>query len=298
MPDTVTVAMLTVLASGTPTPAGARWGSSFLVSLGEERLMFDCGPGSVACLNALDIPATTVNWLVFTHHHYDHDADYPSFALLRFDQSVGREMPLTVLGPPPTRALTDQLFGEGTGAFWPDIHARLNHPISLMAHHDRGGSLPRKSPAMHARDVGPGLVFSGATWELNAVRVDHVQPYLDSLAYRLDTEAGSIVFSGDTRPCSGLTQLARGADTLVMECIRLDADMKAPYLDAESGTRAAGVTAREAGVGQLVVTHQSPGLHRWDGRLAAIRELRREFSGPIIWADRMVTVALVRTAPP
>jgi ribonuclease BN (tRNA processing enzyme) len=46
---------------------------------------------------------TQVDYLFFTHHHFDHDVDYPCFLLTCWDQSVGRENLLRVWGAPRSR---------------------------------------------------------------------------------------------------------------------------------------------------------------------------------------------------
>ena len=46
-----------------------------------------------------------IDYLLFTHHHYDHDVDYPCFILSRWNLHVGDENELQVFGP----ALTEQL---------------------------------------------------------------------------------------------------------------------------------------------------------------------------------------------
>ena len=53
--------------------------------------------------------ALDISNLFFTHHHFDHDADYAFFLLTRFDQSIGKEKELNVYGPPPTQELTNKL---------------------------------------------------------------------------------------------------------------------------------------------------------------------------------------------
>ena len=280
-----------VLGSGTPTPSVARWGSSFLVQIGGEWLMFDCGPAATYKLYKAGHQVTQVDHLFFTHHHSDHDADYPCFLLTRFDMSIGKENELRVYGPPPTERLTERLLGEDVGAYWHDIVARTNHPLSLWAHQERGGTLPRRPPVIHARDVGPGTVATGDHWEITAARVEHVQPYLDSLAYRIDSDEGSIVFSGDTRPCKSLTDLATGADLLVMECIRLDQDMAGTASgDAESSTFGAAQTAKDAGVKKLVLTHQALSLEGPASMVQAIGEVRSIYTGPMIWGEELLEV--------
>jgi ribonuclease BN (tRNA processing enzyme) len=61
------------------------------------------------------------------------------------------------------------------------------------------------------------------TWQqagdlrFRAVEVDHV-PHLRCFGYLFDREGTTIGYSGDTRPCDGLDELARAADVLVLEC--------------------------------------------------------------------------------
>jgi ribonuclease Z len=280
-----------ILGSGTPTPHTARWGTSFLVGIGGEWMMFDCGFAATYKLAKAGFMATQVDNLFFTHHHSDHDADYPSFLLTRFDMSIGKENELNVYGPTLTEQLTERLLGEGVGAFWHDIVARTNHPLSLGAYVERGGKLPRRAPKINARDIGPGTIATGKNWEITAAPVEHVQPYLDSLAYRIDSDEGSIVFSGDTRPCTSLTNLAYGADLLVMECIRLESAHEGnAYGDSETGTYGAGQTAKDAGVKRLALVHQIPAMDEPVMHAQALKEVTSVYEGPVIWGDELLEV--------
>ena len=40
----------------------------------------------------------------------------------------------------------------------------------------------------------------------------------ESIAYRLDAESGAFVYTGDTEYSESVVELARGADTLLIEC--------------------------------------------------------------------------------
>ena len=280
-----------ILGSGTPAPDMGRWGSSFLVGIGGDWMMFDCGFAATYKLYKAGFKATQVDHLFFTHHHSDHDADYPAFLLTRFDMSIGKENELRVYGPTLTEQLTERLLGEGVGAFWHDIVARTNHPLSLGAYVERGGKLPRRPPKIHARDIGPGTVATGKHWEITAARVEHVQPYLDSLAYRIDSDEGSIVFSGDTRPCASLTNLAKDADLLVMECIRLSSEQKGLATEtSETGSYGAGETARDAGVKRMVLVHQRPEMDEPVRHAQALHEVKSVYDGPVIWGDELLEV--------
>ncbi|MBT3996651.1 MAG: MBL fold metallo-hydrolase [Chloroflexi bacterium] len=281
-----------MLCTGTPAPDMAHWGSSFLVGIGDEWLMFDCGHGANYKLHKAGFQSTQIDKMFFTHHHSDHDADYPSFLLTRFDMSIGKESELEVYGPKLTEQLTDRLLGEPNGAYWHDIVARTKHPLSVAAYEERGGIPPRKPPKIHAKDIGPGTVATGKNWEITAATVDHVQPYLDSLAYRIDSDEGSIVFSGDTSPCKSLTDLATRADLLVMECIKVDEDMipGSPSYDTETGTFGAAQTAVDAGVKRLALVHQQGKMEEPVRKSQALFEVKSVFNGPVIWGEELLEV--------
>ena len=174
------MAEIYTLGAGTPTPTPTRFGSSHVLKLGDQLLMFDCGPAATHKLVKAGLFPTQVDYLFFTHHHFDHDIDYPCFLLCRWDQSIGKENQLQVFGPDLTEQITEGILGEN-GLFAHDWKARVNHPLSQQVFVNRGGTLPRPAPSVAARDVGPGRVFSGPDWEVTAAPAEHVQPWLDSL---------------------------------------------------------------------------------------------------------------------
>ncbi len=204
-----------LLGTGTPTPTPTRFGSSHVIEIGGEYLMFDCGPATTYKLVQTGLWATQIDYLFFSHHHFDHDVDYPCFLLCRWDQSIGKENQLQVYGPTLTETITERILGEDIGAFAHDWKTRVNHPGSQTVFVNRGGTLPRKPPSVDVRDIGPGKVHSGRDWKVTAARAEHAQPWLDCLAYRLDSSEGSVVFTGDTTPCDTVLELAQGADVML-----------------------------------------------------------------------------------
>ena len=103
---------LTVLGSGAPTPTPDRFGSSYVLHLGDERIMVDCGPATTHKLVKAGLWHTDIDYLFFTHHHFDHDVDYPCFLLTCWDQDIGQANRLQVFGPSPTEKLTKDLICE------------------------------------------------------------------------------------------------------------------------------------------------------------------------------------------
>ncbi len=194
------MARVHVLGAGTPTPT--RFGSSYVVEVAGAQLMIDCGLATTYKLVKAGLWPTDIDYLFFTHHHFDHDIDYPCFLLCRWDQSIGNENRLQVYGPTLTERITEGILGEG-GVFAHDWKARVNHPLSQRVYVNRGGTLPRTPPDVLAKDVRPGRVYSSTDWEMTAAPAEHVQPYLDSLASRLDSHYLAVLrIIVDRRPIS------------------------------------------------------------------------------------------------
>ena len=286
------MARLTILGSGNPVPTQDRFGSSYVLQLGDDYLMFDCGPAATYKLVKAGMSPVQIDHLFFTHHHFDHDVDYPCFLLTHWDTGSGQESRLSVYGPALTEQLTERILDENVGAFAHDWIARINHPLSLGAYTTRGGVLPRKPPSLDAKDIGPGAVVQGKDWEVISAPAEHVQPWLDSLAYRVDSGEGSFVFTGDTRPCQSVADLAKGADVLVFVCIGIEEEIEnkeeSNYM---AGTNGAGKLAQEAGAKKLVLVHNTHiGDHGAMER--AIADVARVYDGEIIMGAELMDVPL------
>ena len=283
------MARIHILGAGTPTPTPARFGSSYVVEVGGELVMVDCGPATTHKLVKAGLWPTNIDYLFFTHHHFDHDIDYPCFLLCRWDQSIGKENQLQVFGPTLTEQLTEGIIGEN-GVFAHDWKARVSHPTSHRVFVNRGGTLPRKPPEVAAKDVGPGKVFSGRDWEVTAAEAEHVQPYLDSLAYRIDTPDGSIVFTGDTQPCESVVELARDADAMLCMCWDDQETMeKNGEAYRQCGTTGAAKMAREAGVGKLVLVHVGPHLSSHGPMEQGIGDVKAIYDGEVVFSDELMS---------
>ena len=286
------MATIHILGAGTPTPTPTRFGSSYVVEMDGQYLMVDCGPAATHKLVKAGLWPTAIDHLFFTHHHFDHDIDYPCFLLCRWDQSIGKENRLQVFGPTLTETVTERILGED-GAFSHDWKARVNHHLSQRVYVNRGGTLPRKPPDVLARDVGPGHVASGSDWHMTAAPAEHVQPWLDSLAYRLDTSHGSIVFTGDTQPCQSVVELARNADLMLCMCWD-DQEVMQENGEAEGqcGTTGAARMAQEAGVKRLAVVHIGPHLASHGPMEKGIGDMRAIYEGELIFADELSAMNL------
>lgn len=283
------------LGAGTPTPTPARFGSAHVVVVAGRHLLFDCGPATTDKLVKAGLRPTQIDQLYFTHHHFDHNADYPCLLLCRWDQAAGLVDELEVFGPAPTRLITERLIGE-EGAFVFDWKARVNHVPSQVLHVKRGGTLPRRPPAPRVTDIGPGFRHASAEFTVTSAIAEHAQPWLDSLAYRIDSADGSVVITGDTGPCESVIELARDADALLCMCWDHQDDIHQDELLGTSGTLDAAAMAQRAGVGRLVLVHTGPSFGTPGSHEKAIADISRIYDGEIIWAEELSSLDLTARA--
>jgi len=279
-----------IIGSGCPDARAERYGSAFLLDIGTDSLLIDCGPATTYKMARMGLAATQVGHVFLTHHHFDHNADLPCFVLTRWDQSKGTEPPLQLYGPPLTRRFADLLFGE-EGAFGPDLKSRVEHPASHECHRQRGGVMPRPGLSLDAHDVGAGKVAEAKNWSATATQVHHVEPTLVSLAYRFETAEGSVVFAGDCADCDALRQLARGVDTLVIACTHFGAPPASPAIvDVITGTPEVSEIANETGARRVILTHASPSYAVPGVRERAVADTARSYGGAILFPSELDTI--------
>jgi ribonuclease Z len=283
---------ITLLGTGTPAPSLARQSAGYLIEVADDLIVMDHGPGAHHRLIESGHRATDVSHAFFSHLHYDHCMDYARLVLQRWDMGAGRIPDLEVYGPPPIAHMTSLLFGAD-GVYGPDIRARVEHRSSLDVFQARGGRLPRRRPEPQVREVQAGDTVAGNGWKLTIGHAAHVQPHLECLAFRVDSDGASFCYSGDSGACSELVELARGCDVLVhMNHYLSGTEPSASYRAACGNHRDNAAIARRAGVKTLVLTHLLDEIDRPDVRERILREIREEFDGDVIWGEDLMVLAV------
>jgi ribonuclease Z len=286
---------ITLLGTGTPAPTLERQSSGYLVEVAGDTLVFDHGPGAHHRLIESGRRAVDVTRAFFTHLHYDHFMDYARLVLQRWDMGAGRIDDLDVYGPPPIARLSGLLFDDD-GVFGPDIRARVEHQSSLDVFQARGGTLPRRGPAPRVTEVEPGRVIDGGGWRVTVGGAAHVQPQLACVSYRIDSDAGSICYSGDSGACEALTELARGCDILVhMNHYFSGTEPSAAYRAACGNHLDNAAMAEKAGVKTLVLTHLLPQIDRPGIREQIVHEIHGVFSGRVVWGEDLMELGVDRS---
>jgi ribonuclease Z len=283
---------VTLLGTGTPAPSLDRQSSGYLIAAGRDLIVWDHGPGAHQRLIESGHRPIDVTHAFFTHLHYDHCMDYGRLVLQRWDQGAGRIGELKVYGPPPLARMTEQLFGAD-GVYGPDIRARVEHRSSLDVYEARGGTLPRARPAPRVTEIHAGSVVEGDGWKLTAGHAQHVQPYLECLAFRLDTAEGSVCYTGDSGPSDTIVELAKGCDLLIHMNHYFSGTEPSPAYRAACGNHRDNATiAKRAGVKTLVLTHLLAQIDRPAIREQIVHEIRQVFDGAVIWGEDLMRLTV------
>jgi len=124
-----------------------------------------------------------------------------------------------------------------------------------------GASADNTAPAM-----APFPIFEDDRVRVTATLVPH-GPVFPSLAYRFDTDDGSVTFSGDTARSQNLVALAKDSDILVHEVIDVDFYARSSpdtalvehMKLAHTSSQDVGRVATDANARHVVLSHIGPG---------------------------------------
>jgi len=296
--------MLVLLGTaGGPLPSPARSGISQAVVVGGRTYLVDCGSGVTRQLRRARL-LSSLHQAFLTHLHSDHDCDYFNLFLLGWP-ILQWNPPVHVYGPGsaggagslppedparpaallhpanPTPGLVDLTQAQFRAHAY-DLNIRMREAgrsdlTGLVAPHEIAvpAGLDARGPDRVAPAMDPILVAEDDDVRVTATLVRHA-PVFPAFAYRFDTDAGSVVLSGDTAPCPNLVRLAGSADILVHEVFDDAALERGPdegddedaweaerrhhhLVTSHTPLSEVGGVAAEAGARRLVLTHFVPG---------------------------------------
>ena len=279
-------------------PTAQRGPSALLLRRGGERLLFDCGEGTQRQMLRSSVGLVELREVFVSHFHADHYLGLPG--MLKTFALRGRELPLTIYGPPGLNELFGALrrvFGKLTyqlelvelrpgdvlerGEYnlvtFPVAHAVQSLGFALLEHprpgrFDVGAADALGVPAGPAR----GLLQAGESITLEDDRVVTPDEVLGP-----PRPGRKVVLSGDTAPSATVLEASRGAEVLVHEATFLEEERDRARETGHATALEAAELAREAEVGLLALTHLS---NRYFGP-EVVREARTIFSETVVPKD-------------
>ena len=293
---------VTFLGTAGSLPTPERNPSAVLVNREGELILFDCAEGTQRQMMRARTGMMRLNYIFLTHLHADHILGIPG--LLETMAFQGRESPITIAGPVNTIRLVEcfksvcyfsrsfivqavelepgdvikmkgfQVRAISTNHSVPSIGYSLEEDMRL-------GRFNREAAISLGVTPGPlfGKLQHGQTIEVDGRKIEPHEVMGPPRPGR------KVVYTGDTRPCKSVQIASQGADLLIHECA-LASDMAQWARDTKHSTAAeAAEVARDAAVGQLVLTHISSRYSEDTSQL--LKEAKSIFERTIVAEDLM-----------
>jgi ribonuclease Z len=273
---------VTLLGTGCPQCDPDRLGPASLVQHGRRQLLIDVGSGATQRLVSAGSSGRVLDAVLLTHLHSDHVVDL--FQLVISSWHQGRDRPQQIYGPAGTRR-----FVEGLVGLWrSELEQRIAHELRPSA----------AALEVDVTEIAEGEVLRLDDLTVRAVAVDHF-PVRHAFGFVVEAGESRAVFSGDTAPCPALVAAAREAELLVHECFIHGIMRPEPGVRTEQGlanvaryhtaSSAVGKIAAEARVRCLLLNHFVPTKFDKD---AVIAEVRRDYGGPVLIGEDLLSVDL------
>lgn len=200
-PDTLRV---TLLGTGIPDPGINAFGTSTMIEAGDERVLIDCGRGTVIRMAQVGFPIGFTDTVILSHYHSDHYSgifDMLMTGTIRQPWS-NRGGPLHVYGPTGIEHIAEGAWQ----ATKPDRDIRV-----------ADGESDPEDMRMIPHVYEEGVVYDKGGLKIIAILVDHGEYIKPAYGFRVEYKDHVFVHSHDTKYNENLIAQAQGADVFVHE---------------------------------------------------------------------------------
>ena len=269
-----------LVGTGGMMPLPNRFLSSMLCRAEGSLILADCGEGTQVSLKLLGWGYKNIDVICFTHFHADHISGLPG--LLLAVGNAGRTEPLRLYGPPGLPHVVKCLSVIAPDLPFPLVCHEWNPKIvntaeigadltlgACLADHGlpcfayslvlkrRGRFDPERAKAAGI----PLQIWSALQKQNDAEIVYNGVRYNSGMVLGPPRRGLKVVFCTDSRPTGALAAFAKDADLFICEGMHGEADKqdKTARYKHMTYAEAAGL-AKEAGAGELWLTHFSPAM--------------------------------------
>jgi len=222
------------LGTSASAPTAQRGPAALLVRRGGDRLLFDCAEGTQRQLMRSTLGLPDLQEIFLTHFHADHYLGLPG--MLKTFALRGREVPITVYGPPGLRDLFEALrriFGRltytvelkelrpGDELIREDYRLSIfevAHGVSAVGYALVEDPRPGRFDVQAADALGvPAGPARGALQRGESVTLPDGQTITPDKVLGSARPGRKVAIAGDGGPSEAVIEAARGADVLVHE---------------------------------------------------------------------------------
>jgi ribonuclease Z len=262
------------LGTSASMPTAQRGTPALLIRRGGERLLVDCGEGTQRQLLRSSIGLIELREVFLTHYHADHYLGLPG--MLKTFALRGRDLPLTIYGPPGLRELFGALrrvFGKlsfpldlvelapGADLERDDYTLRtfgVEHGVSAVGYALIEDPRPGRFDVTRAEALGiPPGPERGALQRGETVVLSGGRTITPDEVVGPKRPGRTLVIAGDGVPSRPVLEASQGADVLIHEATFAVDESERAAETLHSTALAAAELARVAGVKLLALTHLS-----------------------------------------
>jgi ribonuclease Z len=276
---------ITLLGTGIPNPDINAFGTSTMIEAGDERVLIDCGRGTVIRLSQMGFPLGHTDTVILSHYHSDHYSGIFDLLMTGTIQQPfsNRGGPLNVFGPPGIEDIAE-------GAW---IATRPDRDIRV-ADNEIDPEHMRIVPHVYVE----GIVYDRGGLKIIAIEVDHGEFIRPAYAFRVEYAGHVFVHSHDTRYNENLISQAHGADVFVHEVAAATSETIAKNprakiaIDHHATPREVGRVFAQTKPKLAMLTHLVllPPDPMPINRVTA--ELAEEYDGMVLVAEDMMTIEI------
>lgn len=280
---------LCLLGTGGMMPLPGRWTTSLITRYNGSSLLIDCGEGTQVAMKKAGWSFKPVDIICFTHFHADHIAGLPGFLLTM--GNAERTEDLLIVGPKGVESVVNSLrviapelpfrikFRELTesrerlevNGYIIDAF-RVQHRVTCY-----GYSISIERKGRFDAEAAGRLEIPLNFWnrlQKGETICDGDRVYTPDMVMGPPRKGIKVTYCTDSRPVPVIAECAAGSDLFICEGMYGEDGKEAKAREYRHMTmyEAAGL-ARDAGVGEMWLTHYSPSMVRPDEYLDKVRRI-------------------------